>query len=249
VKVNSFSIIVNATRQDSNYAVYFGGGSLLETTYPIAMEIAGSTALWTRPDSGDCPTSYPAPTYSAVKGIFESILWGPAVEVIPTKVEICKPVQYHSYVTNYGGPLRSNKACANGSNYQLLATVLTDVCYKIFADVKPNREKQMLPDSALRWDAKTTSPGHAYQAIFNRRLKRGQCYSIPVLGWKEFTPQYFGPLRDDTRVLDSMEIINIPSMLRMVFGGGYRSPVTFVFDQEVVVSKGCLVYEKGDGYA
>jgi len=225
------------------------GVFLLEITYPIAMEIAGSTALWTRPDSGDCPTSYPAPTYSAVKGIFESVLWGPAVDVIPTKVEICKPVQYHSYVTNYGGPLRSNKACATGSNYQLLATVLIDVCYKLYADVKPNREKQMLPDSALQWDAKTTSPGHAYQAIFNRRLKRGQCYSIPVLGWKEFTPQYFGPLRDDTRVLDSMEVINIPSMLRMVFSGGYRSPVTFVFDQEVVVEKGCLDYEKGYGHA
>ena len=33
------------------------------------MEIAGSTAMWTRPDSGDSPVSYPAPTYSACKGI------------------------------------------------------------------------------------------------------------------------------------------------------------------------------------
>ena len=40
------------------------------------MEIAGNTAIWTRPDSGDSPVSYPAPTYSAVKGIFESVLWG-----------------------------------------------------------------------------------------------------------------------------------------------------------------------------
>jgi CRISPR-associated protein cas5 len=51
------------------------------------MEIAGSTAMWTRPDSGDSPVSYPAPTYSACKGIFESILFGPDVEIIPTRVE------------------------------------------------------------------------------------------------------------------------------------------------------------------
>jgi len=43
--------------------------------YPIMLEISGNTAMWTRPDTGDCPVSYPAPTYSAVKGIFESILW------------------------------------------------------------------------------------------------------------------------------------------------------------------------------
>ena len=87
------------------------------------MEIAGRTAIWTRPDSGDCPCSYPAPTYSAVRGIFESVLWGPAVLVIPTRVELCAPIQYHSYATNYGGPIRSGTSIKGGNNYQLFATV------------------------------------------------------------------------------------------------------------------------------
>ena len=78
---------------------------MLKLSYPIEMEISGNTAMWTRPDTGDCPVSYPAPTYSAVKAIFESVLWGPDIEIIPTKVELCKPVQYHFYCTNYGGPL------------------------------------------------------------------------------------------------------------------------------------------------
>jgi CRISPR-associated protein Cas5d len=210
------------------------------------MEIAGTTAMWTRPDTGDCPTSYPAPTYSAVKAIFESILWGPAVEVVPARVEICMPVQYHSYVTNYGGPLRSRKSLANGSNYQLLATVLIDVCYKLYADVRLNRKKEMLPESALQWDAKTTSPGHAYQSIFDRRLRRGQCYSIPALGWREFTPSYFGPLRDNTEVLSSLQDISISSMLRTVFGESYNSPVSFSYDQDIVIHKGCLNFAKGE---
>lgn len=42
--------------------------------YQVSMEIAGNTALWTRPDSGDSPCSYPAPTYSAVRSLFESVL-------------------------------------------------------------------------------------------------------------------------------------------------------------------------------
>jgi CRISPR-associated protein Cas5d len=215
--------------------------------YPIVMEIAGSTALWTRPDSGDCPVSYPAPTYSAVKAIFESVLWGPAVEVIPKKVELCAPVRYHSYTTNYNGPLRSSKSINKGSPYQLLATVLIDVCYKLYAEARPFAQKGKLPESVLIWDSKTTSPGHAYQEIFYRRLRQGQCYSIPVLGWREFTPSYFGPLRECTSVLSSMPDIVIPSMLREVFGGGYSSSVSYVYDNNVIIAAGCLKYAERGG--
>ena len=215
---------------------------MIQITYPIAMEVAGSTACWARPDTGDCPTSYPAPTYSAVKAIFESIHWGPAIEVVPTKVEICMPVLYHSYITNYGGPLRKKESLIKGNSYQLLATVLVDVLYKLYAEVRLVRRKKDLPERALQWDAKTTSPGHAYQAIFNRRLKRGQCYSIPALGWREFTVSYFGPLRNDTEVLSSLPDIHIPSMLRSVFSKGYNTPVSFSYDQDIVIHKGCLIY-------
>ena len=44
-------------------------------TYSISCEISGPTAMWTRPDTGDAPVSYPAPTLGAIKGIFESIVW------------------------------------------------------------------------------------------------------------------------------------------------------------------------------
>lgn len=213
-------------------------------SYPIKMEIAGDTAMWTRPDTGDCPVSYPAPTYSAVKAIFESVLWGPDVEIIPVKVELCAPIQYHSYCTNYGGPLRSPTSIKKGNNYQLFATVLIDVCYRLYAEVIPNNSKGRLPEHAREWDKKTTSPGHAYQAIFERRLKRGQCYSIPVLGWKEFTPTYFGEFRDTTQVVTDSQPVIIPSMLRQVFSKGYASQVSYVYDNELVIQNGMLEYPK-----
>ncbi len=223
---------------------------MVRLSYPIAMEIAGNTAMWTRPDSGDCPVSYPAPTYSAVKAIFESIAWGPGVEIIPTKVELCAPIQYHSYCTNYGGPLRSTKSIKEGNNYQLYATVLIDVCYRLYAEVVPNKDKSRLPESAVQWDKKTTSPGHAYQSIFKRRLKRGQCYSIPTLGWKEFTPSYFGEFRDTTQVLSDALPIVIPSMLRRVFAKGYGSPVSYVYDNDLVIQNGVLEYpQRSENYA
>jgi len=53
--------------------------------YPLQFEISGPTASrlrwlsygaagWTRPDTGSSPVSYVALTFSAVKGIFESVL-------------------------------------------------------------------------------------------------------------------------------------------------------------------------------
>ena len=217
---------------------------MVNRSYSITMEISGNTALWTRPDSGDSPCSYPAPTYSATRGLFENVLWGPAVLVIPRKVELCSVPQYHSYATNYGGPLRSAVSIKGGNNYQLFATVLTDVCYRLYADVMPNPDKAGLPERAASWDQRTTSPGHAYQEIFNRRLKRGQSYATLCLGWGEFTAAYFGPFRRTTQVCTALPDIFIPSMLRGVFQSGYNSEYCAVYDTNVCIHEGSLVYPK-----
>lgn len=216
--------------------------------YEIEMEISGNTAMWTRPDTGDCPVSYPVPTYSAVKGIFESILWGPAVHIVPTKVEICAPVQYHNYQTNYGGPLRKSGVIAGGGGFQLLATVLIDVCYKLYAEVLPIPKalKDRVPDKAQQWDGKTTSPGHAYRDIFGRRLNRGQCFTIPFLGWKEFGPSYFGALRETTEVRADISMV-IPSMLREVFSEGYASRCAFTYEQDIKITAGVMTFSGQGG--
>jgi len=220
--------------------------------YPVQLEIAGATAMWTRPDTGDCPVSYPAPTYSAVKGIFESILWGPAVQVIPTKLEICAPIQYHNYQTNYGGPLRKSSIMATGGGFQLLATVLIDVSYRLYAEVIPvtPETKNRINEKAVSWDKNTTSPGHAYQSIFNRRVSRGQCFCIPFLGWKEFGPSYFGPFRSGTNVENAINM-TIPSMLREVFSDGFASVAgRFTFDQNVAIENGVIDFmQTGGAYA
>ncbi|MEE8681803.1 MAG: CRISPR-associated protein Cas5 [Olsenella sp.] len=213
-----------------------------EKKYEIAMEVAGNTAMWTRPDTGDCPCSYPAPTYSASKGIFESILWGPAIKVIPTRVEICRPIQYHSYVTNYGGPNRSSDEISKGNNYQLVATVLVDVCYKLYALVEQNDDRDSYSTNARSWDEHTTSPGHAYKAIFERRLNRGQSFGTVSLGWSEFTASYVGPLRSSTHVCEEIPDIEIPSMLRTVFDGSAYGHVNPRFDTDVHIHEGILVY-------
>jgi CRISPR-associated protein Cas5d len=108
--------------------------------YPaIALEVAGPAAMVTRPDTGATPISYPIPTYSAAKGMFEAVLRRSNIYVRPTRVEICKPIRYERYITNYGGPLWDSAKIKGNNNYQLIATIVVDVHYRIYAEVKEKK--------------------------------------------------------------------------------------------------------------
>ena len=210
--------------------------------YIVSLEISGLTAMWTRPDTGDAPVSYPAPTFAAVKGIFESVLWSQWAEVVPTKVEICRPIVYHTYTTNYGGPLRKSKIMKKGASYQLIATVLVDVCYRMYAEVVCEPSDYHLHGRPGLQIVGTTNGAHAYKGMFERRLKRGQLFTTPCLGWKEFTPDYVGPFRPETRVCESVNVPSIPSMLRTCFPSGKHSEWEPKFDRQVKIDRGVLCY-------
>jgi CRISPR-associated protein Cas5d len=173
---------------------------MLSKRYGVSLEIAGPMAMFTRPDTGSSFTSYPAPTYSAAKGIFDSIARLRTAYIRPVKVEVCRPVRYERYTTNYGGPLRKPDQVRKGVGYQLTAMVLVDVCYRLYGEVH-----EAAPPPG------TTNHLHALQEMFERRLRAGQWFSAPCLGWKEFTPTYIGPFRDDTSVETAINL-EIPSM-------------------------------------
>jgi CRISPR-associated protein Cas5d len=198
--------------------------------YEVAFEIAGPAAMFTRPDTGAAPVSYPAPTYSAAKGMFESIARLKSAYIKPTKVEICAPVSFHHYTTNYGGPLRKGNQMSKGSSYQLIATILIDVCYRVYGVVE---ELEKAPVD------QTTNHRHYLQDKFQRRLRNGRWFQVPCLGWKEFTPYYVGPFREGTRVEEAVDLV-IPSMLFSVFDGpGVYCPM---YKNDVHIVKGVLQY-------
>ena len=211
--------------------------------YSVQLEISGPTALWTRPDTGSSPVSYVAPTFSAVKGIFEAILRWKSVNVRPIRCEICAPVQFHRYAFNYGGPLRKSGQIKDGTSLQIFAQVLINVCYRLHAEVDWNRGPMATP---ARSGEPAESPDgqhapHAFQDAFNRRLSSGQWFYTPCLGWKEFVPDYVGPFRPETRVCES-ENHEMPTMLRMVFDKPQQGRIKPSYSQGLKVEKGVLRY-------
>jgi CRISPR-associated protein Cas5d len=208
--------------------------------YSVSLEVSGKTAIFTRPDTGSSPISYPVPTYSALRGIFEAILLLEQASVVPVKVEICAPINYHHYTTNYLGPAK--KTGQEGA-LQVPATVLTDVCYRVYA--RAYHDDRPIPYSTRGKPngSRCTHGGHAYREIFNRRIKRGQCYRTPFLGWKEFTVDYFGPFRPDTKVQEDIDLF-IPCLFKAFSMDGLGKSTTWqpIFMNNVEVREGVLHY-------
>lgn len=203
---------------------------MLMKQYECAFEIAGPTAMFTRPDTGAAPVSYPAPTFSSAKGIFEAIVRLKSAYIRPTKVEICAPIKFQKYTTNYGGPLRKSDLFPTRSSYQLKATVLVDVCYRIYGVV----ERFGQPPDGI-------NDLHACQEIFMRRLERGQFFYVPCLGWKEFVPSYVGKFRETTQPDTSINL-PIPSMLHSVFSQPVNGRISPRYVQGVEIKEGVLKY-------
>lgn len=206
--------------------------------YPITLEISGPLAMWARPDTGGTPTSYPAPTWSASKGLLESVAFLSSGQawLHPVKVEICKrrgapggEVCFQRYTTNYGGPLRKEQNIKNGTNMQFFATVLAGVCYRIHAEVRGQRCEDR------------RNPRHHLQDLFHRRLKQGRCFRTPALGWREFTCDYWGPFRDEWEIDEELSL-EIPSMLDRVWDREHAGQYIPRFRQNVRIEKGVLTY-------
>jgi len=213
--------------------------------YEISMEISGPFAMWSRPDTGATPTSYPVPTWSAVKGIFESVAFfndGKAW-IRPTRVEICKTVgsvggglNFQKYTNNYRGPLKDKKKV----NFQFSSLILADVCYRIYGVIENGSDQHLKHGS---------NPCHALEAIFKRRLKKGQCYKTPSLGWNEFVPSYWGALRDNESLSDATEVdteinLDLVSVLNQVFSKAVNGQYKPRFQQgkEAWIKKGEFNY-------
>jgi CRISPR-associated protein Cas5d len=220
----------------------------MQAPYVVALEIAGPIAMFARPDTGATPTSYPVPTWSACKGIFESVarLGDSDAWITPTKVEICRrageaggTVRFQRYTTNYGGPLRKANQIREQSSFQFFATVLADVCYRIYGVV----------DGAPRAARGAHNPRHFLQDLFHRRIRQGRCHRTPCLGWSEFTASYWGPFRDGlegqplvSEVDDALNL-SLTSLLHSVFDKPTAGRYAPRFMHQVTVERGVLILD------
>lgn len=181
---------------------------------PFCLEVWGDYACFTRPEMKVERVSYDVPTPSAVRAVFESIFWKPAIRWHPTKIEILNPIKLTSVRRNEVGTVASNKTgiIIEDNRQQRAGYFLKDVKYRFYAILEyiPISERKNNIHSAIAeykidpderefyaeeikfWQEqkdlyrKDETPGK-YLAIFERRASKGQCFNQPYLGTREFS--------------------------------------------------------------
>lgn len=157
----------------------------------IQVEVWGEYACFSRPEFKTERCSYDVMTPSAARGLLESIFWHPGLKWTIDRIHVCNPIQFTNIRRNEvkdtisGRKVRTVMEKGQGEFYlatperqQRAAMVLRDVHYVIDAHFD------------LTENAAPSDNAGKFQDIIKRRLERGQCYSMPYLGTREF-PAHF----------------------------------------------------------
>jgi CRISPR-associated protein Cas5d len=166
----------------------------------FCLEVAGEYACFTRPEMKVERVSYDVITPSAARAIFEAIFWKPAVRWRPTKIEILNPIRWTSVRRNEVGSVMSDRSDGlfiEDNRQQRAGLFLRDVAYRIYAELEfipPSKRvatKNPQPEYIKAVEEEDRpgveeNPGK-YNAMFERRARKGQCFNQPYLGCREFS--------------------------------------------------------------
>ena len=157
--------------------------------YGIVVRVSGEYALFTRPEMKVERVSYDVITPSAARGIIEAVYWKPAIRWVIDRIHVLNEIEYTNIRRNEVSQKLSRETAqrimkgafepfylaANEDRQQRAAMVLKDVDYVIEAHFEIVPEKAAVEDTVEK-----------HYNIALRRLRKGQYYSAPCLGTREF---------------------------------------------------------------
>ncbi|MCC6179717.1 MAG: type I-C CRISPR-associated protein Cas5 [Chloroflexi bacterium] len=158
---------------------------------PLEVKVWGPLACFTRPEMKVERVSYPVMTPSAARGVLEAIFWKPEFAWVVEEIRVLNEIRYFSILRNEVNSRASERAAASwqragsggfdvtADRSQRHTLALRDVGYVIQARM------------ALRPDVREDQA--KYRDQFRRRVRRGQCFSRPYLGCREFAADFCEP--------------------------------------------------------
>ncbi len=152
-------------------------------SYGIRLRVWGDYALFTRPEMKVERVSYDVMTPSAARGILEAIYWKPAICWIVDRIHVLRPVRFEN--------IRRNELANKVSVTKADMEKGNPVC-RYIEDDRQQRASMVLRNVEYVIEAhfdivgsEDADPGK-HLAIFERRVKKGQCFHRPYFGCREF---------------------------------------------------------------
>ncbi len=193
---------------------------------PLQVKLWGDYACFTRPEMKVERVSYPLMTPSAARGALEAIFWKPQVLWRIEEIHVLKPIAYASILRNEINNRQTERSArswasagggfdASANRAQRHTLALQDVAYVVHAQL----ELQPGVDDHIA----------KYRDQFRRRVVRGQCFSTPYLGCREFSASFAEPGPDDMPIADLSESLG-PMLLDIDYatdGSGRGTPRFF----------------------
>lgn len=167
------------------------------TSPTLALRASGPVACFTAPEFKAERVSYPVITPSAARGIFEAVLWKPAIRWRIDRIKVLSPIRWIAFRRNEVSSRAAAPAAAvvdRGGTAPVLiveddraqrnTVALRDVDYIIEAHFELTERAG--PNETVR----------KFVEMFTRRLERGQHFHQPYLGCREFIAEV-APVTDD----------------------------------------------------
>lgn len=159
----------------------------------FCLEVWGPMACFTRPELKVERVSYDVITPSAARAIFEAIFWKPAIHWQVTKIEVLNPIKWTSIRRNeVGAVVSKNPIYIEDKRQQKNTLCLKDVRYRIWAKLEfiPLRKRKEEQISSFDETAYPDENPAKYNAMFERRASKGQCFIQPYLGTRECSASF-----------------------------------------------------------
>lgn len=162
--------------------------------YGIRLLVWGERASFNRPEMKVERVTYDVMTPSAARGILEAIYWKPEMRWVIDRIRVLNPIRFSNIRRNeLGGKISVNlkNAVAGGEmgvqvaerRQQRASVILLDVRYGIEAHVE------------VRNPGDNAHPEAKHLEMFKRRAEKGQYFSHPFFGNREF-PVDFEPVEE-----------------------------------------------------
>jgi CRISPR-associated protein Cas5d len=159
--------------------------------FGVRLQCWGDWACFTRPEMKVERVSYDAMTPSAARGVLEAIYWKPEIRWVIDRVTVLRPIRFTSIRRNEVKEKISAVAASRvmNSGVGTLEQIASD------GEMRQQRAAMLLRDVSYTIEAHfdiVSGPDNIAKHLdqFQRRARRGACYTRPYLGCREFAAHF-----------------------------------------------------------